>query len=202
MSLEQRLSPRVPKLVIDRFLEIQERFSINTDLRIAHFFAQTAHESANFTTTKENFNYSASRLLKVFPRHFNKDTAKLYARDYIAIANKVYANRFGNTELGDGWKYRGRGYIMTTFKANYAELDKLVPEDLLENPELVAGRYAMLSAGYFWHSRKLNALADKGSDVATITRITNKINGGIIGLDDRIAKFNEFYDLLTKGQAA
>jgi putative chitinase len=202
MSLEQRLSPRVPKLVIDRFLEIQERFSINTDLRIAHFFAQTAHESANFTTTKENFNYSASRLLKVFPRHFNKDTAKLYARDYIAIANKVYANRFGNTELGDGWKYRGRGYIMTTFKANYAELDKLVPEDLLENPELVAGRYAMLSAGHFWHSRKLNALADKGSDIATITRITNKINGGIIGLDDRIAKFNEFYDLLTKGQTA
>jgi putative chitinase len=202
MSLEQRLSPRVPKLVIDRFLEIQERFSINTDLRIAHFFAQTAHESANFTTTKENFNYSASRLLKVFPRHFNKDTAKLYARDYIAIANKVYANRFGNTELGDGWKYRGRGYIMTTFKANYAELDKLVPEDLLENPELVAGRYAMLSAGYFWHSRKLNVLADKGSDIATITRITNKINGGIIGLDDRIAKFNEFYDLLTKGQTA
>jgi putative chitinase len=202
MSLEQRLSPRVPKLVIDRFLEIQERFSINTDLRIAHFFAQTAHESANFTTTKENFNYSASRLLKVFPRHFNKDTAKLYARDYIAIANKVYANRFGNTELGDGWKYRGRGYIMTTFKANYAELDKLVPEDLLENPELVAGRYAMLSAGYFWHSRKLNVLADKGPDIATITRITNKINGGIIGLDDRIAKFNEFYDLLTKGQTA
>jgi putative chitinase len=202
MSLEQRLSPRVPKLVIDRFLEIQERFSINTDLRIAHFFAQTAHESANFTTTKENFNYSASRLLKVFPRHFNKDTAKLYARDYIAIANKVYANRFGNTELGDGWKYRGRGYIMTTFKANYAELDKLVPEDLLENPELVAGRYAMLSAGYFWHSRKLNFLADKGSDIATITRITNKINGGIIGLDDRIAKFNEFYDLLTKGPTA
>ena len=82
MSLEQRLSPRVPKLVIDRFLEIQERFSINTDLRIAHFLAQTAHESANFTTTKENLNYSASRLLKVFPRHFNKDTAKLYARDY------------------------------------------------------------------------------------------------------------------------
>jgi len=202
MSLEQRLSPRVPKLVIDRFLEIQERFSINTDLRIAHFFAQTAHESANFTTTKENFNYSASRLLKVFPRHFNKDTAKLYGRDYIAIANKVYANRFGNTELGDGWKYRGRGYIMTTFKDNYAELDKLVPEDLLENPELVAGRYAMLSAGYFWHSRKLNVLADKGSDIATITRITSKINGGIIGLDDRIAKFNEFYDLLTKGQTA
>lgn len=202
MSLEQRLSPRVPKLVIDRFLEIQERFSINTDLRIAHFFAQTAHESANFTTTKENLNYSASRLLKVFPRHFNKDTAKLYARDYIAIANKVYANRFGNTELGDGWKYRGRGYIMTTFKDNYAELDKLVPEDLLENPELVAGRYAMLSAGYFWHSRKLNALADKGIDVATITRITNKINGGIIGLDDRIAKVNEFYALLTKGQTA
>jgi len=202
MSLEQRLSPRVPKLVIDRFLEIQERFSINTDLRMAHFFAQTAHESANFTTTKENLNYSASRLLKVFPRHFNKDTAKLYARDYIAIANKVYANRFGNTELGDGWKYRGRGYIMTTFKDNYAELDKLVPEDLLENPELVAGRYAMLSAGYFWHSRKLNALADKGPDVATITRITNKINGGIIGLDDRIAKVNEFYALLTKGQTA
>jgi putative chitinase len=198
MSLEQRLSPRVPKLVIDRFLEIQERFSINTDLRIAHFFAQTAHESANFTTTKENLNYSASRLLKVFPRHFNKDTAKLYARDYIAIANKVYANRMGNTEIGDGWKYRGRGYIQLTGKDNYAELDKLVPEDLLENPELVAGRYAMLSAGYFWHSRKLNALADKGPDVATITRITSKINGGVTGLDDRIAKFNEFHSLLTQ----
>jgi len=202
MSLEQRLSPRVPKLVIDRFLEIQERFSINTDLRIAHFLAQTAHESANFTTTKENLNYSASRLLKVFPRHFNKDTAKLYARDYIAIANKVYANRMGNTDIGDGWKYRGRGYIQLTGKDNYAELDKLVPEDLLENPELVAGRYAMLSAGYFWHSRKLNTLADKGSDVATITRITSKINGGITGLDDRIDKFNEFYAMLTKGQVA
>ena len=77
-----------------------------------------------------------------------------------------------------------------------------IPEDLLENPELVAGRYAMLSAGYFWHSHKLNALADKGSDVATITRIMSKINGGITGLDDRIAKFNEFYAMLTKGQVA
>lgn len=191
------LSPRLSKPILESLDETAKRFDITSPLRLAHFLAQTAYESSNFAVTRENMNYGSSRLLKVFPRHFNKDTAKLYAKNPIAIANKVYANRMGNTEIGDGWKYRGRGYIQLTGKANYAELDKLVPEDLIDNPDLVAGKYAMFSAGYFWSSRKLNAIADKGSDLATITNITSKINGGIHGLEGRIENFNEFYGLLT-----
>ena len=129
------LYPSIPRHVLDQLSDVQDRYSINTPLRLAHFLAQCAHESGRFLVTRENLNYSAQGLLKTFKRHFNDRTAKLYARNPEAIANKVYGGRLGNAEITDGWKFRGRGYIQTTGKANYAELDKIVPEDLLDNPD-------------------------------------------------------------------
>ncbi len=191
------LYPSIPRHVIDQLSDVQDRYSINTPLRLAHFLAQCAHESGRFLVTRENLNYSAQGLLKTFKRHFNERTAKLYARNPEAIANKVYGGRLGNTEITDGWKFRGRGYIQTTGKANYAELDKIVPEDLLDNPDLVSSRYAMLSAGFYWNSRKINAVADLGATEEVVEKVTLKVNGGTHGLKERTEYFFEYYQILN-----
>jgi putative chitinase len=191
------LYPSVPRHVIDQLSDVQDRYSINTPLRLSHFLAQCAHESGRFLVTRENLNYSAQGLLKTFKRHFNERTAKLYARNPEAIANKVYGGRLGNTEITDGWKFRGRGYIQTTGKANYAELDKIVPEDLLDNPDLVSSRYAMLSAGFYWNSRKINAVADLGATEEVVEKVTLKVNGGTHGLKERTEYFFEYYQILN-----
>ena len=191
------LYPSIPRHVIDQLSDVQDRYSINTPLRLSHFLAQCAHESGRFLVTRENLNYSAQGLLKTFKRHFNERTAKLYARNPEAIANKVYGGRLGNTEITDGWKFRGRGYIQTTGKANYAELDKIVPEDLLDNPDLVSSRYAMLSAGFYWNSRKINAVADLGATEEVVEKVTLKVNGGTHGLKERTEYFFEYYQIRT-----
>jgi putative chitinase len=191
------LYPSIPRHVIDQLSDVQDRYSINTPLRLSHFLAQCAHESGRFLVTRENLNYSAQGLLKTFKRHFNERTAKLYARNPEAIANKVYGGRLGNTEITDGWKFRGRGYIQTTGKANYAELDKIVPEDLLDNPDLVSSRYAMLSAGFYWNSRKINAVADLGATEEVVEKVTLKVNGGTHGLKERTEYFFEYYQILN-----
>lgn len=191
------LYPSIPRHVLDQLSDVQDRYSINTPLRLAHFLAQCAHESGRFLVTRENLNYSAQGLLKTFKRHFNERTAKLYARNPEAIANKVYGGRLGNTEITDGWKFRGRGYIQTTGKANYAELDKIVPEDLLDNPDLVSSRYAMLSAGFYWNSRKINSVADLGATKEVVEKVTLKVNGGTHGLKERTEYFFEYYQILT-----
>ena len=191
------LYPSIPRHVLDQLSDVQDRYSINTPLRLAHFLSQCAHESGRFLVTRENLNYSAQGLLKTFKRHFNDRTAKLYARNPEAIANKVYGGRLGNTEITDGWKFRGRGYIQTTGKANYAELDKIVPEDLLDNPDLVSSRYAMLSAGFYWNSRKINAVADLGATEEVVEKVTLKVNGGTHGLKERTEYFFEFYEILN-----
>lgn len=191
------LYPSIPRHVIDQLSDVQDRYSINTPLRLSHFLAQCAHESGRFLVTRENLNYSAQGLLKTFKRHFNERTAKLYARNPEAIANKVYGGRLGNTEITDGWKFRGRGYIQTTGKANYSELDKIVPEDLLDNPDLVSSRYAMLSAGFYWNSRKINAVADLGATEEVVEKVTLKVNGGTHGLKERTEYFFEYYQILN-----
>ena len=191
------LYPSIPRHVLDQLSDVRDRYSINTPLRLSHFLAQCAHESGRFLVTRENLNYSAQGLLKTFKRHFNERTAKLYARNPEAIANKVYGGRLGNTEITDGWKFRGRGYIQTTGKANYAELDKIVPEDLLDNPDLVSSRYAMLSAGFYWNSRKINAVADLGATEEVVEKVTLKVNGGTHGLKERTEYFFEYYQILT-----
>ena len=193
-----KLNSIIPNNVADQIPQVMEKFGINTPKRLAHFLAQVAHESGSFKFTTENLNYSAESLVKVFPKYF-KDlaTAKQFERKPDAIANKVYGGRMGNNTENEGSLYKGRGYIQLTGKQNYTSFDKVVEEDILKNPELVATKYPMLSAAWFWDSRKLNAIADTGDTDEVVTKITKFVNGGTHGLADRISKFKTFYSTLS-----
>jgi putative chitinase len=194
MNLE-KLSKKIPKEVLDQIPEVMEKFKINTPLRLAHFLAQCAHESGNFKATKENLNYGAAGLLSIFKKYFPTEAlAKSYERQPEKIASRVYASRMGNGDevSKEGFKFRGRGYIQLTGKDNYKAFDAMVPEDILANPDLVATKYPLLSAAWFWNKTSLNALADKGATDADVTAITKRVNGGTHGLPDRIAKFKVF----------
>jgi putative chitinase len=194
-----KLKGHVPDSVIAQIQFIQSNYKVNTLLRLSHFLAQCGHESANFRAVKENLNYSAEGLNKTFKKYFpTLESAKDYARQPERIASKVYANRMGNGNEAskDGFKYLGRGFIQLTGKANYLEFDKSVPEDIMANPELVATKYPLASAAWFWNKNGLNEIADKGATDAIVKSITKRVNGGTIGLEDRIQHFNEFYSLL------
>ena len=194
----QKLKGHVPDTVIAQIPEVMEKFQINTPLRLCHFLAQCGHESGNFKAVNENLNYGAKGLLGLFKKYFPTEAKALeYERKPEKIANLIYGGRMGNgpEASGEGYKYRGRGYIQLTGKDNYAAFDKVVPENILETPDLVATKYPLLSAAWFWNSRGLNALADKGASELEVTAITKKVNGGTIGLVDRIKHFNEFYAL-------
>lgn len=192
------LKGKIPDIVYDELFDTATRFQLNSPLRIAHFLAQCHHESMGFSRKEENLNYSAERLLQVFPKYFNPDQAKLYARNPVIIASRVYANRMGNREedSGDGYRYRGRGYIQLTGHDNYKAFDLAVSDDVVGNPDFVAMKYPLFSAGWFWNSRKLNDLADLGADQQVVADITKKINGGYHGLEDRVNQFNKFYGLV------
>jgi putative chitinase len=190
----------VPDAVLIQLNDCIDKFNINNPLRLAHFLAQCAHESAGFTATQENLNYSADGLRKIFGKYFADDaTATAYARQPQKIAARVYANRMGNGDevSGDGWKYHGRGYIQLTGKDNFSAFSKAADVDCISNPDTVVTTYALLSAAWFWQTRSLNTAADKGSDIAVITEVTKIVNGGILGLDDRAARFNAIYKLLA-----
>ena len=179
---------------------ILPKYDIVTPKRLAAFLAQTAHESAGFTAVRENLNYSAQGLMKTWPARFNQTNAAAYARQPEKIANKVYANRMGNGDeaSGDGWRYRGRGLIQTTGKANYTKLAQHIKrslEETIQYCETVEG--AVESACFYWASNNLNAIADTG-DMATLTR---RINGGLIGLADRVDKYKKVLALLEKSNA-
>lgn len=194
------LKNTVPNEVLDQIQETIQKFELNTPLRLAHFLAQCAHESGNWRFKVENLNYSAAALQSVFRRHFpDEATAAQYARKPEAIANRAYANRMlnGDESSGDGWKFRGRGYIQLTGKQNYTLFDSIVEENILENPDLVSEKYPLLSAAWFWDSNRLNALADKGATDEDVTAITKRVNGGTHGLDDRINKFKQYFTSLT-----
>jgi putative chitinase len=175
--------------------ETFEKYQINTPKRQACFIGQCMHESGGFKHLKENLNYSARALMATWPSRFpDADTAEKFERQPEKIANKVYSGRMGNTEDGDGAKYIGRGLIQLTGKDNYRAFGEAIGEDLVANPQLVEQpRYAALSAGWFFNKRNLNALAD----VMDITTMTIRINGGKIGIDDRIAKINKALDILA-----
>ena len=172
-----------------------EKYGLNTPLRLAHFLAQTAHESGGFRAVVENLNYSAESLAKVFPNYFKDVDPNDYARQPEKIANRVYGGRMGNGEesTGDGFRYRGRGLIQLTGKNNYsamaADMGVSVEEcaEYLETPE-----GACESAAWFWNKNGLNALADSDDVVA----VTKRINGGTIGLEDRQKHTEEFKQLL------
>lgn len=195
-----KLDTKIPKGVIDQIPQVMEKFKIDTPVRLSHFLAQCAHESGNFKFMTENLNYSAKGLMGVFKKYFPTEAvAKQYERKPEKIANRVYASRMGNGDeaSGEGAKFKGRGYIQLTGKQNYSAFDKVVDEDILAQPELIATKYPLLSAAWFWDSRKLNALADGGATNQVVTSITKKVNGGTHGLEDRISKFKLFYSLLA-----
>lgn len=198
MNLEL-LKGHIPDTVLLQIPQVMEKFQINTPLRLCHFLAQCAHESGNFKAVNENLNYGPVGLLKTFPKYFpTGEKAEAYGRQPEKIANLVYGNRMGNgpESSGDGFKYRGRGYIQLTGKVNYEAFDKVVEENIIEHPDLVATKYPLLSAAWFWNSRQLNIVADKGATELEVAAITKKVNGGKIGLVDRIKHFNEFYKIL------
>jgi len=171
-----------------------DKYGMNTLIRQASFIGQCQHESNNFRTLEENLHYSAAGLMRVWPSRF----PSLYVADQFAnnpekIANKVYAGRMGNTEEGDGWAYHGRGLIQLTGRDNYRNCGDALGLALITNPELLAmPRGAALSAGWFWNKHGLNELAD-AKDFETMTK---RINGGTLGLDDRIAKINKALEVL------
>jgi putative chitinase len=194
-----KLKGHVPDSVLSQLPETMERFQINTPLRLAHFLAQAGHESAGFKAVNENLNYGAKGLLGIFKKYFpTADKAALYERKPEKIANLVYGGRMGNgpEASGDGYRYRGRGYIQLTGKDNYKAFDQVVSENILESPDLVATKYPLLSAAWFWNSRKLNSVADQGATDEVVTKVTKLVNGGTIGLVDRIKHFKEYYQLL------
>lgn len=193
------LKGHIPDSVIAQIPDTAKKFGITTNLRLAHFLAQCGHESGGFKTVTENLNYSADGLVKIFGKYFNSTTAAGYARNPEKIASKVYGNRMGNGSEAskEGFKFRGRGYIQLTGKENYTKFGKFIGEDIASNPDLVATKYPLASAAFFFNSNKLWAICDKGADTATVTAVTKRVNGGTIGLADRIKHFKEYYNLLT-----
>ena len=194
----EKLKGHVPDSVIVQIPDAATKFGITTNLRLAHFLSQCGHESGGFKAVSENLNYSADGLVKIFGKYFNATTAAGYARNPEKIASKVYASRMGNGDEAskEGFKFRGRGYIQLTGKENYTKFGKFIGEDIASNPDLVATKYPLASAAFFFNSNGLWAICDKGADDATVTAVTKRVNGGVIGLDDRIKHFNEYYNLL------
>ncbi|HKO60472.1 MAG TPA: peptidoglycan-binding protein [Pyrinomonadaceae bacterium] len=188
------LTGKLPQSVIDQIPEAAAKFGISTNLRLAHFLAQCALESTNFTATVENMNYSAQRLLQVFPKYFKNVDVNAYARNPQKIGSRVYANRMGNGDeaSGDGFRYRGRGYIQLTGKNNYQSFTDHIGEDCVANPDLVATKYPLASAGFFFNSNNIWALCDQGASDATVTSVTKRVNGGTHGLAERIQNFKKF----------
>lgn len=193
---EQQLKQIMPNLSDEKcreylpyLFQAMDEFEINTPIRIAAFIAQTAHESAEYTSLIENLNYSADALMRVWPSRFTPEKVTSYARQPEKIANCVYANRMDNGDelSGDGWRYRGRGVIQITGRYNYEACGTALKLDLVSKPELLEQPLnTFRSAAWYWASRKLNALADN-QDFKGITR---GINGGLNGLEDRIKYYN------------
>ena len=194
------LKGHIPDSVIAMIPEVASKFEINTPLRLAHFLAQCGHESGGFKLTKENLNYSAKGLNGIFKKYFpTLESAVPYERKPEKIANKVYGGRMGNglEASGEGWKFHGRGFIQLTGKENYTAFTKSIGEDCIANPDLVASKYALASAAWFFNKNGLHKMADGGANDDTVTKITKRVNGGTIGLPDRIKHFKEYYHLLA-----
>jgi putative chitinase len=196
----EKLKGHIPDAVISMIPAVAQKFQIDSALRLAHFLAQCGHESGGFRLTKENLNYSAKGLNGIFKKYFpTLESALPYERKPEKIANKVYGGRMGNgpEASGDGAKFCGRGYIQLTGKDNYTAFGKSIGEDVCANPQVVAEKYALLSAAWFFSKNGLHKMADGGSTDAVVTSITKRVNGGTIGLPDRIKHFKEYYHLLA-----
>ena len=204
MTEQQLIDLGIDSKWLEPLNETFQKYDISTPKRQASFIGQCAHESNNFKTLEENLNYKVEALLSLFGRHrISEEDAKRYGRtatqpaNQQEIANCLYGGDFGrkmgNNEKGDGWKYHGRGLIQLTGKENYANCGSGLGVDLVGNPDwLLDPKYAALSAGWFWNKKGLNSLADAG-DIDTMTK---RINGGLIGLEDRKAKIAKALSVL------
>lgn len=198
MDILELLKGHIPDKVLEELPEVVSRFNITTTLRLAHFLSQCSHESGNFAHVVENLNYSAQGLKKVFGKYFPGNLNESYARKPEKIASRVYGGRMGNGDEStkEGFKFRGRGYIQLTGKSNYRRFTEFIGEDVVTNPDLVATKYPLTSAAFFFEKNNLWTICDKGSSTEVITLLTKRINGGSNGLADRISKFRKFYTLL------
>ncbi|HSD67908.1 MAG TPA: hypothetical protein VLB07_00035 [Woeseiaceae bacterium] len=183
---------------IDDLREMLPKYGIAASrIRLAHFFSQVLHESGSMRFVTENLNYSAKALRLVFAKYFPTDEeAEEYARQPERIANRVYARRMGNgaESSGDGWRYRGRGFIQLTGKKNYQDFARWIKDDrIVEQPEIVATDYAVQSAVFYWDKNKLNSVADQ-DDVQKLTRL---VNGGDNGLAHRRELYGKASGLLA-----
>jgi putative chitinase len=194
----EKLKGHIPEHVYAELPTVVQTFGGRTPLRLAHFLAQCAHESGNFTQTVENLNYSGSRLRQVFPKYFPGNLAESYKNQPGRIGARVYANRMGNGDeiSGEGFLYRGRGYIQLTGKFNYKDFDNFVVDDILDNPDLVATKYPLASAAWFFNRHSIWTICDKGDSNQTVTEVTRKVNGGVNGLEDRLKHFKKYYPIL------
>ena len=195
-----KLKGHIPDDVFNMIPDTVLKFEINTPLRLAHFLSQCSHESNGFKVKNENLNYSSKGLLTIFKKYFpSAILAAKYEKKPAMIANKVYSSRMGNGDekSGDGYKFRGRGYIQLTGKQNYTLFGKSINEDICETPDKISTDYPLLSAAWFFTINGLHKIADTGATDLVVKRITERINGGTIGLDDRIKEFKIFYSLLS-----
>jgi len=186
------------------FAKYCDKYNINTPLRLAHFLSQVNHESGNMKYIEENLNYSAKRLLQVFPKYFKTlEEAKKYEYKPEKIANKIYANRMcnGDEASGDGWRYRGRGHIQLTGKNNYILFANWVKnKDIINNPDLILkdNDLLVLTAFFYWDYRKINnIIIDNANQYEICKKVTRAINGGYNGLDDRWQRFKKIYNKLN-----
>jgi len=192
------LTGKVPAQVIAQIPATATEFGITTNLRLAHFLAQCAVESVGFTATVENLNYSAQRIPQVFGKYFKGIDPTPYAHNPAKLGSRVYANRMGNGNeaSGDGFKFRGRGYIQLTGKNNYTSFSSFVGEDCVASPDLVATKYPLASAAFYFNSNNLWAICDRGADDATVTKVTKAVNSGTNGLPERLQNFKKFMQAL------
>jgi putative chitinase len=192
------LKGKIPDSVLSQIPKAAIDFNISNVLRLSHFLSQCGHESGSFKLVEENLNYSAERLKEKFGKYFPGDLQLSYAKIPVKIASRVYGSRMGNGDEAsqEGYKFRGRGYIQLTGKDNYTSFARFIGEDTVANPDLVATKYPLASAAFFFNSKRLWTICDKGSTEAVIKELTLAVNAGLNGLPDRIKHFNEYYNLL------
>ena len=194
-----KLHNKIPSQVLNELGDVIEQFNITNSFRLTHFLAQTAHESGNFRWVRENLNYSTEGLLKVFPKYFDKNTAPLYARRPQAIANMVYNGRMGNRlKSNDGWMFRGAGFLQLTGRTNFkAFSDYIGDPKIMDDPSLVATKYPLTSAAWFFEKKGLWKICDEGVHNDIVKRVTLRVNGGYNGLSDRLSKTNVLFNILV-----
>ena len=193
-----KLKGHIPDEVIEQIPETAKKFNITTNLRLAHFLSQCHQESGNFKAVMENLNYSADRLKVIFGKYFPENLSESYAKQPEKIGSRVYGNRLGNGDENskEGFKFRGRGYIQLTGKVNYEKFTKFIGEDCISNPDLVANKYPLASAAFFFNSNKLWDICDQGSTDEVVTKVTKRVNGGTHGLAERKGHFKKYHNLL------